>query len=51
MTEPTILRDRHACMSCRGVRKAEATMVTSAMRGVLIDDPKARSEFLALAKI
>lgn len=45
-----VVRGQHACMSCRGVRKADATMVTSAMRGILIGDARARSEFLALCR-
>lgn len=39
----------HSCMGCRGVRKPEAEMVTSALRGVLRSKPEARAEFLALA--
>jgi GTP cyclohydrolase I len=39
----------HGCMACRGVRKAEAEMVTSALTGALRTDAAARSEFLALA--
>jgi GTP cyclohydrolase I len=45
-----IVRGHHACMSCRGVRKAGATMVTSAMRGFLKDNATARAEFLELIK-
>jgi GTP cyclohydrolase I len=45
-----IVRGQHACMACRGVRKAGATMVTSAMRGVLKDNPTTRAEFLELIK-
>ncbi|WP_448539832.1 GTP cyclohydrolase I FolE [Roseiflexus sp.] len=37
----------HMCAVMRGVKKAGATMVTSAMRGVFRDDPKTRSEFMA----
>jgi GTP cyclohydrolase I len=44
-----LLRARHSCMGCRGVRKPEAEMVTSALSGFMRDDPKARAEFLALA--
>lgn len=39
----------HSCMSARGVR-APATMVTSALRGVLLERPEARAEFLRLAQ-
>lgn len=45
-----IVRGEHACMSCRGVKKSGATMITSAMRGVLKDKPEARTEFLELIK-
>lgn len=45
-----IVRGHHACMACRGVRKAGATMVTSAMRGFLKDNPITRSEFMELVK-
>lgn len=43
-----VVQGRHGCMSCRGVRK-DAEMVTSSMRGLFRDDPKARAELLALA--
>lgn len=43
-----IVRASHACMACRGVRKANAEMVTSAMLGAFRDDPSARAEFLAM---
>ena len=39
----------HGCMACRGVRQPSAEMVTSALRGVILTDPNARAEFLALA--
>lgn len=37
----------HLCGVMRGVKKANARMVTSAMRGVFREDPKTRAEFLA----
>ncbi|MCS6881016.1 MAG: GTP cyclohydrolase I FolE [Oscillochloridaceae bacterium] len=37
----------HMCSVMRGVKKANASMVTSAMRGVFRDDPKTRAEFMA----
>lgn len=37
----------HMCSVMRGVKKANASMVTSAMRGVFHDDPKTRAEFMA----
>lgn len=42
-----ILSAHHTCMSCRGVRKQGTQMTTSALRGYMKDDPKARAEFLA----
>lgn len=44
-----VLRATHSCMSCRGVRKADAEMVTSSLRGVLYDKASARAEFMRLA--
>lgn len=38
----------HACMSCRGVRKAGARMVTSAVLGEMRTNTAQRAEFLAL---
>jgi GTP cyclohydrolase IA len=37
----------HMCSVMRGVKKAGASMITSAMRGVFRDDPKTRAEFMA----
>lgn len=36
----------HLCMAMRGVRKANAQMITSAMRGVFRSDPRTRAEFM-----
>lgn len=41
-----IVQARHSCMSCRGVRKASASMVTTQLVGVL-RKPAARAEFMA----
>jgi len=44
-----ILEAVHSCMSCRGVEKSGANTITSAMRGVFIDNTNnARMEFLNL---
>ena len=43
-----ILTGLHTCMTLRGVR-SQGLMTTSAMLGAFRDDPRARSEFLALA--
>jgi GTP cyclohydrolase I len=37
-------------MSLRGVQKPGARTVTSALRGVVRDDPRTRQEFLDLAR-
>ena len=36
----------HLCSMMRGVKKANAKMITSAMRGVFRSDPKTRAEFM-----
>jgi GTP cyclohydrolase I len=36
------------CMMMRGVRKANATMSTSAMRGCFRKSPKTRAEFMGM---
>lgn len=41
-----IIKAHHSCMSCRGVGQKNTTMVTSALRGVLLTEPSAKSEFL-----
>jgi GTP cyclohydrolase I len=43
-----VLEAEHLCMSLRGVRKLGARTVTSALRGLVRDDPRTRQEFLAL---
>lgn len=40
----------HMCAVMRGVRKANASMVTSAMRGSFKSDPRTRNEFLELIR-
>jgi GTP cyclohydrolase I len=44
-----VVRARHLCMGCRGIRKPGAEMVTSALRGNLLALPAARAEFMQLA--
>jgi GTP cyclohydrolase IA len=46
-----IIEASHSCMILRGVQKQRATMLTSAVRGVLKDDPKAKEEALALCGV
>jgi GTP cyclohydrolase I len=43
-----VLEAEHLCMSLRGVQKRGARTVTSALRGLVRDDPRTRQEFLAL---
>jgi GTP cyclohydrolase IA len=43
-----VLEAEHLCMSLRGVQKLGAKTVTSALRGLVRDDPRTRQEFLAL---
>jgi GTP cyclohydrolase IA len=43
-----VLEAEHLCMSLRGVQKAGATTVTSALHGLVRDDPRTRQEFLDL---
>ena len=39
---------RHLCMEMRGVRKMGAETVTSAVRGIFLEDPRTRAEAMAL---
>jgi GTP cyclohydrolase I len=43
-----LVKARHSCMGCRGVRKPSALMTTSALRGVFMTNQSARAEFLSL---
>jgi len=43
-----VIRAEHTCMSTRGARVHGTNTTTSAMRGVLLDNPSARAEFLSL---
>jgi GTP cyclohydrolase I len=43
-----VIEAEHLCMSLRGVQKAGARTVTSALHGVVRDDPRTRHEFLSL---
>lgn len=43
-----VLEAEHLCMSLRGVQKSGAVTITSALRGLLRDDPRTREEFLSL---
>lgn len=43
-----VIRAEHTCMTIRGVRKPGTGTVTSALRGLLRDDPRTRQEFFSL---
>jgi len=45
-----VLEAEHFCMSLRGIQKPGATTVTSALHGLVRDDPRTRQEFLALTQ-
>jgi GTP cyclohydrolase I len=45
-----VLECEHLCMSLRGIKAAGATTVTTALRGLIRDDPRSRSEFFALTR-
>ncbi len=50
MGAAVIIEAKHQCMGCRGVKKSNATMTTSAMRGVFFDKAEARAELMDLIK-
>jgi GTP cyclohydrolase I len=43
-----VLEAEHMCMSVRGVQRPGAKTVTSALHGLVRDDPRTREEFLSL---
>lgn len=45
-----VIQAHHHCMSCRGIRKPNTTMITSALTGAMKDEPEARAEFLAFTR-
>jgi GTP cyclohydrolase I len=44
-----VIEAEHFCMTMRGVRKPGAVTVTSAVRGLIRDDPRTRAEAMSLA--
>jgi GTP cyclohydrolase I len=44
-----VVEAEHLCMTMRGVRKPGSTTVTSAVRGIIRDNPATRAEAMALA--
>jgi GTP cyclohydrolase I len=43
-----VMEASHSCMTIRGIRKPGSSMVTSALRGIFMKDPRTRSEVLSL---
>lgn len=46
-----VIEAEHLCMSLRGVRASGALTVTSALHGLLREEPKTRQEFFALTGV
>lgn len=44
-----LIKCRHMCMESRGIETQGAETITSALRGVIRDEPQTRAEFLNLA--
>ena len=45
-----VVTGNHGCLNCRGAKKENAEMITSALSGKFKDDSKLRKEFLSLIK-
>jgi GTP cyclohydrolase I len=45
-----LIKARHMCMESRGICQQGHHTVTQALRGVILDEPATRAEFLALAR-
>lgn len=43
-----IMEGIHLCMRMRGVKQQNAVMMTSALKGVFLDEPHAKQEFISL---
>lgn len=43
-----VLSATHACMTCRGIKKAGSVMITSAVRGLCRSDARTRNEVMSL---
>ena len=46
-----VVEASHSCMTIRGIKKPGSVMVTSALRGIFIRDPRSRNEVLRLMKV
>ena len=44
-----VIEAEHSCMSLRGIQAVGSSTITSALTGIVRDDPRTRQEFLALA--
>jgi len=45
-----VIEAKHLCMVARGVQKQNSVMVTSSLKGVFLDKPEVRAEFLGLVR-
>jgi len=45
-----VIRARHMCMELRGARTPNVFTTTSDLRGVLLEEPSARAEFMSLVR-
>jgi GTP cyclohydrolase I len=45
-----VIEAKHYCMICRGIRKQQSSMVTSALKGDFFTDAKSRAEFYQLCQ-
>ncbi|HUS72852.1 MAG TPA: GTP cyclohydrolase I FolE [Sedimentisphaerales bacterium] len=43
-----VLEASHSCMTIRGIKKPGSVMVTSALRGIFMRDPRSRNEVMSL---
>ncbi len=46
-----VIEGKHGCLSCRGVKKTQSSMTTSALDGKFKESEKMRSEFLSLLQL
>ncbi len=44
-----VVEAEHMCIAMRGIQKPGSRMITSAMRGSFLSDPRTRNEFMAIA--
>jgi GTP cyclohydrolase I len=45
-----LIYGRHDCMRIRGIKSANSCIITSAMRGIFLEKPDVKEEFLSLVK-